>query len=56
MYAGRGLPMNFLSLQSHPHVNAPDHENILSQLNLTDRFTNQANAGRIYLTHLRRFR
>jgi hypothetical protein len=56
MNTGSGLSISLLGFQSHSHVNAFDHEDILLQLDLTDRFANQASTGRIDLTRLQRFR
>jgi hypothetical protein len=51
--ADGGFPMSFLSPQYQPHMNAPDHEHILFQLDLANRFSHQV-SGRINLTHLQR--
>ena len=53
MQANGGFPISFLSPQYQPHVNTPDHEHILFQLDLANRFSHQV-SGRIDLTRLQR--
>ena len=46
--------MSFLGFQSHPHVNAPDHENVLVQLDLPHGLPDQASGGSVDVTRLQR--
>jgi hypothetical protein len=46
--------MSLLGFESHPHVNASDHKDIVLQLNLTGGFADQAPTGCIDLTRLQR--
>jgi len=54
MHTSRGLPMSSLSFQSHPHVNPPDHENVLLQLDLPHSLPDQASSGSIDVTRFQR--
>jgi hypothetical protein len=54
MHTSCSFPVRFLRLQPQAHMNAPDHEYILLQLDLADRFPHQASGGRIDLTRFQR--
>jgi hypothetical protein len=54
MNAHGGFPMSFPCFQSHPHMNTPDHEYILLQLDFTHGLANQVPGGCVYLTRLQR--
>ena len=54
MHSRRGLPLIFVGFESHSHVNASDHKDVILQLNLTDSFADQASTGRVDLTRLQR--
>lgn len=54
MHASSGFAMGYLRFQRQPHVNTPDHEYVLLQLNLAHRLTHQTSGGCIDLTRLQR--
>ena len=54
LHTRSGLPLIFVGFESHPHVNASDHKDVILQLNLTDSFADQASTGRVDLTRLQR--
>src|SRR5580700_9278838 len=56
LHTRSSLPLIFVGFESHPHVNASDHKDVILQLNFTDSFADQASTRRVDLTRLQRFR
>lgn len=54
VHTSGSLPMSIVSPKSQPYVNAPDHEYILLQFDLSHSFPHQLSSGCIDLTRLQR--
>jgi DDE domain len=54
MHARSGFPILLLCFQSHPDMNAPDHEHVFLELDLAYGFADQASGRRPNMTRLQR--